>query len=501
MATWYVDFDTGDNSNAGSEAYPWKECPGTQDPTDAVTDGWETIAAGDTVIFTSGQTWTRPISIDSDNFEQPTSEGERITLTSSTESLLDRPIFDLTGYTSYDWGINIRRDYITVQYIELKNLTHSGETYGVYGYSVDYCKLLYSYIHDIFDSSGQVSVCAGADYSTYFEIAYCELKNSEIKLSTYSNGDHNTVHHCLLHQDVGFGGTGLDHGVVFTQDYGEFYNNILWTDQLPSDGPSYAFKIDGDNSGNHSSYNKVYNNLVLDWPAGMAILDSVTGGNTIYSNTIYLQGASGQSTTYYDLHGIALRGDGSSYCKNNIVENNIIYYVKAAATNDNYSFQMIVGAASANVSDNTIKNNLFYYNDSDERFRVYDTATKTMAQMETDWNGSNGNIFTDNIIEVPGFAGGTHVVSDLPTGFDASWYPNDTGLELTGSADAKDVGLTLGSPYDVDIVDTARPQSVGYDIGAYEATTTTTTGAPTTTTTTTTTAAPAPSNPRVMVRK
>jgi hypothetical protein len=468
---YYVDFDTGDNSNDGlTLGNAWKEAPGTQDPTDTPTDGWaDNIPVGSRIIFTAGQTWTRPVVVDFTWYDGPTEEGERITLTSSTQLLIDRPQIDLSGYTSYAYGVEVKREYVTVEYLEILDLTHAGETYGFYAYNSDYVKLLYSYVHDIQDSIGQNSVGAGSDASAYTEIAYCEIKNTEIKLITYGSGDHNTAHHNLLHQDEGFTGTGLDHGVVYTQDYGEFHHNILWTDQTPSD-TSYAFKIDGANDGTFANNNLVYNNLVLKWPSGMAAMDVGTGGNVFYSNTIYLQGVDGVSSTFYDLHGFALMASGGVLCKGNTIKNNIIYYPKkATAGGSNYSHMMRITAASANVADNTVENNLLYYNGSDERL-IEGTTTRTLAWFETggNWNGLNGNVMQNNTIATPGLVGGTHVVSNLPTGFTAGWVPNDSGLELTGNSNAKDAGATLDSPYDVDIAGVSRPQGAVYDIGAYE---------------------------------
>jgi hypothetical protein len=64
--------------------------------------------------------------------------------------------------------------------------------------------------------------------------------------------------------------------------------------------------------------------------------------------------------------------------------------------------------------------------------------------------------------------GGTHTVTNLPTGFDASWLPNDTGLDITDVSEAVDAGYSINaSPYNVDIEGISRPDNA-YDIGAYE---------------------------------
>lgn len=52
-ATYYVDFDTGSNTNPGtSSGVPWKHCPGDTNATDTAAS--TSLVAGDTVIFKGG---------------------------------------------------------------------------------------------------------------------------------------------------------------------------------------------------------------------------------------------------------------------------------------------------------------------------------------------------------------------------------------------------------------------------------------------------------------
>jgi hypothetical protein len=214
----------------------------------------------------------------------------------------------------------------------------------------------------------------------------------------------------------------------------------------------------------------------MGWPAGIAILEAAaTEGNENYvvNNTIYCKNLTNTaSTSAYTLNGICLRGDGvnASY---NIIRNNIVYYVRLNTSSTN-SCQMFLDHSSSTVANNTITNNLFYYNGSNEDFRIGRTSPpdphyESLSWCETDgnWNGLNGNVMENNIIAAPGFSGGTHLVSDLPTGFGATWKPNDDGLSITFTSNAKDAGYTAGSPFNVDILGTSRA-SGSYDIGAYE---------------------------------
>ena len=55
--TYYVDFDSGNNSNDGlSTDYAWRSLPGTQNPTGG-SSGWAVIAAGDTIYIKAGTSY------------------------------------------------------------------------------------------------------------------------------------------------------------------------------------------------------------------------------------------------------------------------------------------------------------------------------------------------------------------------------------------------------------------------------------------------------------
>ena len=473
--TYYVDFNAGDNSNDGSLGSPWKECPGTLDPIDSSAGGWVMIQPGDTVIFTAGQIWTRPIRINPSWFGQPAQESGRIVLKSSSTS--ERAVFDLTGTTSYQYIISIERHYISLEYLELRNLAYSGTATGIrdYGMNVnDHGKIMHCYIHDIQDTSGRESYGLTNGGSSYVEYAYNEIKNTEKKLMSLGGCNYCDVHHNILHQDSDFSGSGPDHAAVITGNNNNFYNNLIWTDQTPGVAPSYAFKLDGEADGMNNSNNKVFNNLILKWPAGIAVFDTIDGGNEVMHNTIYLQDAGAYgSDGSYNLNGISLRGDQSSYCRNNVIRNNIVYYVRAASQG---SVQMFLDSPSADISGNTITNNLFYYDGTNEIFRIGKSTSSyhdlTWAETTGNWHGTFGNVMQDNIIANPGFSGGNHPISNIPSGFDSSFVPNGGGLELGGSSAAVDSGIDAG--ISLDVAGNTRPydgdgdSTADFDIGAYE---------------------------------
>jgi hypothetical protein len=90
-ATYYVDFTAGNDSNAGTSDFPWKRCPGMIGWT-----GSASLAAGDTVYFDKGDTWT---------------------LTSTQNQLLN-----LLGGVTYDgstWGTGTRAKFTVSSGVEV----------------------------------------------------------------------------------------------------------------------------------------------------------------------------------------------------------------------------------------------------------------------------------------------------------------------------------------------------------------------------------------------
>jgi len=429
-ANYYVDVIRGDNSNNGSQGSPWKECPGTQNPTDSSTGGWTTIRPGDTVYFTAGQTWTRPILISSDNFSQPTKESDRITLTSTSST---RAIIDVSGYTTKNYIMWLNRDYITLKYFELRDLSKSGVSYGIYNNGSRYFKILYNYIHDIQDSSGAHSFGLGFDRGGNGEIAYNKVGNVEEKAIELYQCDRTDIHHNTVFTTNSFG-QPTDHGVVISGASNTFYNNIIYAEDNVRfrANPSYGMKVDGNAAtSSFANSNKVYNNIIYGWPCGLAAMD--THDNEYTNNTIYHRNETVDADSY-DNHSLAIRN-----ANNNAFRNNLLYYV---GIGHNYGHFGFFDSPSSTCANNTVTDNLFYRTGSDERFRVGGKVGITLSTMEgsATFNGKNGNVMRNNTILAPEFSGGTHHVASLPTGFDSNWLPNDNGLSLTASSPVLDIG-------------------------------------------------------------
>lgn len=471
--TYYVDVETGSNANNGSALSPWKELPGTVNPTGSAS-GWTKIAAGDILILTAGQEWNKGVLVSSTYYNDGTDEN-RITITSS--STTEYAIFDFNGgdtdLASSSSAFQVRRDYIDFEYLEVREISSAG---GCAAFRIgnvdanDYNRIRYCYIHDIIDTniiSGEgAGTCSGENYSygighvwaTGTEIAFNIFKNIDKKfISTNENfGGSLSIHHNTFYNESGFTGDPIDHGIVVSSSGGgnSVYNNIIWNNHKYY-GKNYAINMV--ESGGNS---KVYNNIIRGWNIGIALRTdgAANNRNEIINNTIYL--ADNPAT----LHTCYYTGDNNIgiYLDNsdsNIIRNNIVYYPELVGSDA----LMIKIESDADL--NTITNNLFYREGSNEKVKV-DGKVQTITWLNDTFSNGDG---TENVVANPGFSGGeTHTISNLPTGFDDSnWKPNAAGLSLAFGSNAIGAGYAMGSPYNVDITGVSRNLST-WDIGAYE---------------------------------
>jgi len=475
--TYYVDANLGNNSYNGSSSSPWKELPGTLNATTPTT-GWTMVQPGDTIILTAGQSWAKPVLVNSYYYKNPPDESGRITIKSSSSS--NRAIFDFSssGTSAPSAAFNIRLDYISLEYLEICNMKKSGSVVGVYignADANDYVNVKYCYIHDIIDTNvlptENYSYAVGIVWSTGSEIAYNTFKNIDKKfISTseiYSNSL--SIHHNVMYNEADFTGDPMDHGIVLSGNNHLCYNNILWNNHSYY-GEGYAIKTAG--AGGSASNSKIYNNIILKWNGGIGLLDS--NGPQCINNTIYLAASPPinsytASPEYNSNVGISLRNTSNA-----VVRNNIVYYPKVVTAENKVSGAQVlqVAPASTSTSNNTITNNVFFSDGSTEKvgIRGGDTDFFDLSWIETrgNWNGVNGNICEGNTIASPGFSGGSHPISNLPSGFDSDWVPNNPGISLSGSSAAIDKGNAVMEPYNMDVRGVPRPRGNGPDMGAYE---------------------------------
>lgn len=484
-AEYYVDQDSGNNANSGLAGSPWKELPGTLSPTGAIS-GWKKIYAGDKITLSAGDVWSKSVKINSSYYDNAT-ESNPITITSSSTST--RAIFDFAS-TGAGIGFEVHVQGITFQYLEIRNISTTGSAIGiVFGNDCDtsgkYGKVLHCYIHDIVDTAGYETATNQAfavnfTISSNNEVAYNTLKNVSKKFigageggtcpsGPFSPTSYINVHHNVMEDDAAFAGSPMDHGVAMAGNNHSIHDNMVWSERPTTVEPAFAIKVDGTATAGTNNNNRIYNNLVLGWSSGMAIIDVPgVGNNEIVNNTIYLKEMDTYDTSGSGaaINGITL--GGSTNVSGNKIRNNIIYGVHPNDTTG-ASTGMFICAASASCANNLVTNNLFYHDAANVDFRI-GSNYRTVTTMETSgvWNGLSGNVAENNIVDNPKFSGGTHPLNNVPSGFDASWHPNADGLNISSDSKAKDMGYALSSPFNADIKNASRPQGSAWDIGAYE---------------------------------
>ena len=452
-ATYYVNNVTGSNANDGSSGAPWKEAPGTSNAT-SPTSGWVSISAGSTIIFSAGQTWTKPISISSSWYANPSSESGRITLQSSNPAT--KAIIDFSGQSNRSF-MTINRNYITVRDFELRNSTSGYSGISITG---DYNKILYNYIHDSGDAGSNFYVLELLDGTDHTEIAYNEIKNCSYKqISGTVNTSYTNAHHNTIHWEPGFSEM-IEHGLVMGGSNHTLHANIIFNNSsvVPV---GYMLKFDDSSSGASNCHDdKAYNNIIYGAPQSIGAMDC--GGPTLFANNIiYAKNANGSCASSGCIHGIVIGSGGGGAANNTTVRNNIIYYVQSQSGG---SHMIYIGTTSGT----TITNNMFFHDSAPAVFRVDNSSGLSMSYMQSTWSGSNGNVFTNNLNVSPGFSGGSHTVSNLPTGFDSTGNPVGSGLFMLSTSSAINAGYDLSSYFSTDISGSVRPQGSPWDIGSYK---------------------------------
>lgn len=472
MATYFVDFVGGDDTNNGTSSdTPWKHAPEDVNATD-VADG-TTLDDGDIVVFKGGVIYQGTVIHTQDG-----ASGNVITFISGDvhsspwgtgDAIIDG------GTTTRGKGFYLNGcSYATVDGFEIRNMKNETDSSGVFIENAsDHVTVRRCLIHDIHGQAGASgygievtgTTTAAGHVIEYNEIYNCEEKGIEL----YRQGS-STVRYNYVHDTQ-------DHCMVVTSDSNSIYSNIFVRAGVDYDAAgyraSYGFKFDGTETITASS-NKFYNNLILDCSSGIGILNA--DSNMIVHNTVAiigyddLQGSGGQEGACFAIWNDGTAGD--QVPDSNIVKNNIFYYpVPQVIYGNKYS---CVAYNSTIGNNNEIKNNLMYYDGAGTTFVYYydDSAHQiTLATFEGETGISaigNGNVASGNVHAAPGFEGGTDttLLAAIPTGFTGT-APNNDSLELTGSSGALNIGLDLASPYNTDILGVSRLAG-GFDAGAYE---------------------------------
>jgi hypothetical protein len=483
--TYYIDYESGnDNNNGTCTTSSWKHAPG--DTQAAEKPASVTVTVGTKIIFKGGVTYEGTIQIDSARYQNGSSMN-RIILRSGDRNTpawgAGRAVIDGKNTRGKGFYIIGGLSFITIDGFEIMNMANQADSAGIFvewGSSSDF-HILNNLIHHIYGargSSGYGIETSGLNHDfiiEFNEVYFVEEKAIELYATTNS-----TVRYNYLHQTN-------DHNMVISGANNSIYGNLLTQAGYDWDGggafiPAYSFKVDsGSTPGyDYADYNNIYNNIIWDTTTGLGILNGKY--NNFYNNVVYYVGFDDLKDTSGGYEGFTLRDDGTSTnsVTGNKITNNIFYYVNLWSTGSalysvGFSFRN-----QSNLVNNEVRNNIFYYNSSHMDFvRFSDSGTGyPYSYHNLSWfegpsgfaKVGTGNIASGNIVADPNFLGGSEasILPSVPTWFDSQGHPNSTGFMLTAPSPARDIGLVLDPPFNVDIDGVPRPQGSAWDIGAYE---------------------------------
>lgn len=203
------------------------------------------------------------------------------------------------------------------------------------------------------------------------------------------------------------------------------YNNILWQDNTKTSNAQGFYNTYSDDT--HFIF---YNNIVIaPYAKQMVTLRYSQARLTMYGNTIY-QGGNVSARTVW------ISDPDATTIDSIVIKNNIFYGLSSTIPILDIEEQLTTGS--------DITNNLFYNPNKSNLIRYMGTQMTVST-----WNTQ------------------TYVGTDLsgdPLFNNVSSYD----FTLQSGSPAIDAGVTLGTPYNVDILGISRPQGSAYDIGAFE---------------------------------
>lgn len=422
-ATYYVS-TTGNNSNQGTEAQPWRTIQ--QAASRAVAGDIVYVKAGtynERVVVANSGTAGNDITFSVYPNDVVTIDGSGITLPAWPSGL-----FDLEG-----------RNYIKVSGFRVINAGPNSNNCGIY---VDTC-------HDIIIENNYTYNTVSSGIGVWdseniildgneVELACNDGEQECISVASTTNFDirNNHVHH---------GGPGTNGGEGICPKDGSFngrvYNNHVH--DLPIKLGIYVDAWD-----KHTYNIEVFNNIVHDCGNDGFTLASEQGGLleniSVYNNIAYHNRNIGISVTP--------NGDvPNSPMKTLKIVNNTLFNNGWNTVADPWGGG--IGVDSPNLTDLTIRNNIVSQN------LLYEIAIESSGQ----------NVATDHNL-IDGFRGelteetrGSSFVEGAPGVVDAS----GADFHLIEGALAIDKGVSTDAPA-ADYDGNPRPQGVGYDIGAFE---------------------------------
>ncbi len=500
---YYIDYASGSDSNTGTApGTPFKHCPGDPAATDNAAS--TSLAAGDRVIFKGGVTYQNPGGIplryggtgDSDAV-RVIYDGDSGTYAPRWGSGTGRAIISGNNVASSIFNVVRGRSYITLNYLDMGNLTKAVNSYAsiIEGADVsdaNYIKVSNNLLHD----AGNLGVLAdgtwdpagwGESKCIVFESSNWIIDNNSLsncgRIGIYwaSGASNNEIKYNLI-TDATSWGMGIANTSNFTMANNNIHHNTIYNvskvyEQLPPHNNGIMMftqiiataKIDNTSIHHNYFYNDFTPNIV-GGGTGSITFQANDNGNIISNSHIYNNVFVNLAPTAYlnlSVWGETARMDNihiynnSFYVNNNLMQGCISLsagpvsgrirmsgvYIK---NNSCYASRMMIATPDYRNTwtGEEIDYNNWYSVELSDPFAINDSR-KTWAHWQSagyDLNGYGGKsnpLYTDV----------THPPYNLKT--------------QSGSP-CIDHGIALPSPYNSDYSDVSRPKGAGWDIGAYE---------------------------------
>jgi len=478
-ATYYVDQTVGNDSNPGTQAAPWRNCPGM-----ATYSGSRTLAAGDAVYFDRADTWV--VSSGRQGLwltggvryvgnEWGSGSGRAIIRAGA--DFIDNGVIRFSDHATIETvfkgfevdvagrvatGIDINHGFWTLMNGATKraedNIVHgifSNQNLGQYKYGIivsnhggtgGYAENVEIVNNVVYDSSRVGIALYPGD-----ENANTRIRNILVRGNTiYRIG---TDPNYCCGEGIAVKGWVVDavieHNYIHDTDGASIFFNSNETNHFGT-GPTNI----------HVRYNIITNSTIH----GAVRLYDGTGGSDpkdvkVYGNLIY------NSTTNGGLLMDSLVGTVQLRVYNNTFVNAPVLVLNPAATFPVFEFRnnIVYYTGGTPLTDSAGKitlhtNNLYYRG-----------GGTIVSSRGTNYSATNLSSYEPTALSIdPLFAS----VTSLPTGFAGQYgvdlAPNTIGLSLQSASMAIDRGAALTSEFADSVNSVARPAAEGWDIGAYE---------------------------------